>query len=82
MKKRARPISEETDHLVATLGIVVRKRRQELGWSIAKLSKEAGVDRSWLTEVSTGRGVPTLETCVKLANAVGISLAWEFNDAP
>lgn len=40
---------------MATIGDRIRERRQQLGWTLEKLSTEAGVSKGFLSDLETGR---------------------------
>lgn len=49
----------------------VRARRKSLGWSQAKLAKEARVDQALISRIESGATVPGDDTKWKLAGALG-----------
>lgn len=44
----------------------IRKRREELGFSIAELSRRSGVSRSFISEVELGTHNPSFSTLTRL----------------
>ena len=63
-----------------TLRDKLRKRREELGLSMAELAKEAGLSAGYINNVEKGERKPTDDALVKLAPALGFKaeelLAW------
>ena len=51
------------------------ERRKELGLSHARLANLAGVHRTAISHIESGKRNPTLLTCLKLAEALNTSLA-------
>ena len=56
------------------------KMRNDRGWSIYKLSKEAGLKQSTVDNLFERNNLPTLPTLEKLCSAFGISLAEFFSE--
>jgi transcriptional regulator with XRE-family HTH domain len=54
---------------------VLRKMREERGWSQEQLAERADLNRSYLGEVERGRAVPSLLTASKLAGALEVQLS-------
>jgi transcriptional regulator with XRE-family HTH domain len=53
----------------------LKKLRKQKGWSQEKLAREAGISYQTLIKIEQGRiKNPKLETLIKLAKALGISL--------
>jgi len=53
----------------------IHKLRQERGWSLDVLSRASGVSRSMLSQIERGQANPTLAVTVKIASALGMSMA-------
>ena len=53
----------------------IHELRQKLGWSLDVLSQASGVSRSMLSQIEREQANPTLAVTVKIANALGMSLA-------
>jgi transcriptional regulator with XRE-family HTH domain len=49
--------------------------RQQAGWSLDVLSQASGVSRSMLSQIERGQANPTLAVTVKIANALGQTVA-------
>ena len=58
----------------------LNKLRNERGWSVHKLSKEAGLKQSTVNNLFSRNNLPTLPTLEKLCSAFGISLAEFFSE--
>lgn len=58
-------------------GVALRKARMELGMSQEQLALEAGISRSYVTEVESGKRNVAIDNVERLADAVGKS-AWEL----
>lgn len=56
------------------IGTEVRKARRALGWSQARLAKEAGVSRPTVARVETGNNIST-GTLEKVSEALGKRLS-------
>ena len=54
------------------LGDEIRKAREEAGMSQEKLSFEAGVDRSYLSELENNHRSPTVEMLLRLCDAMDV----------
>lgn len=63
------------DPALLALGAAVRRVREAKGISQEKLALEAQVDRSYVSHIETGKNNPAVLTLVKLAGAMGISVA-------
>lgn len=57
------------------LGESLRSRREQLGWSQARLARDSGVSRTVVNEVERGRRSPSLGTYDRLRKALGLDLA-------
>jgi transcriptional regulator with XRE-family HTH domain len=62
---RQPPVAEE-------FGSRVRRRRQELGWSLEKLGERSGLHWTYIGSVERGRRNPGLINIVRLAAALEI----------
>jgi transcriptional regulator with XRE-family HTH domain len=56
-------------------GIVLRNLRTERGLSQDRLAIDAGVDRTFVSMLERGTRQPTLDTMLRLASALGVSLS-------
>lgn len=58
----------------------IKKLQEERGWSTYKLSYEAGLTQSTLSNMFIRGTCPTVDTLEKLCNAFGISLSEFFEE--
>jgi transcriptional regulator with XRE-family HTH domain len=56
-------------------GIDLLALRERRGLSQADVCRRAGLSRSTLSKLESGRSVPTIETLLKLANSMNLPLA-------
>lgn len=61
--------------LPAVIGSNLKRLRTRQGHSLERLSKLAGVSRAMLSQIETGKSVPTISLLLKVADALGVSLA-------
>ena len=53
----------------------LKELRQKSGWSQQKLAEKAGVSYNTITKIEQGAATqPTIQTMIKLADALGVSL--------
>lgn len=55
------------------LGRNLRRLRQEKGWSQEAYAEEAGVHRTYISDLERGARNPTIIVVEKLAGALGVS---------
>jgi len=60
---------------IEQFSLVLRKMREERGWSQEQLAERADLNRSYLGEVERGRAIPSLVTASKLAVALEVQLS-------
>ena len=53
----------------------IHQLRQERGWSLDVLSRASGVSRSMLSQIEREQANPTLAVTVRIASALGLSMA-------
>lgn len=58
-----------------SLGLVLREIRLRAGLSQEQLADKAGLDRTYIGRIETGKQSPTVETLEKLACALGLRLS-------
>ena len=64
------------------LGRVIKGLRQQHGITQEELAEKASLHRTYLSDIERGARNPSLETLVRLAAALQISLAEMFKDIP
>jgi transcriptional regulator with XRE-family HTH domain len=57
---------------VSTFGLVVKELRKERSLSQERLADEASLDRTFLSQLETGRKQPSLLTIFRLAHALQV----------
>jgi transcriptional regulator with XRE-family HTH domain len=55
-------------------GELIRRAREELGWSIAALARAAGVDRPMVSRIERGQMTGSLETVTALFRALSLDM--------
>ncbi len=69
---------EESGHPTAQLfGQRLKERRLALGLTQAQLFEQTGITAAYISFIERGRGNPTLDMMIKLADAVGEE-AWDM----
>ncbi len=68
------------DSLARYLGSTIRELRQKHGLTIADVAEQAGISRGMLSKIENAQTSTSLDTLVKLANALGISLSKLFRN--
>ena len=66
---------ERHQHLYKCLGSVVSQRRQRLGKSQEELAHDAGVDRSFISNVENGKRNPSFGLVSKIASGLHMRYA-------
>ena len=51
----------------------IKEKREQLGISQKELAEKADISQSFLCDIEQGRSKPSIDTAVKLADALGIS---------
>jgi transcriptional regulator with XRE-family HTH domain len=67
--------SETPDHVRATLGAILRRRREASEWSLADIAGPAQMSTAFLSEVERGRKDISTERLVALAAALQTTVA-------
>lgn len=62
--------------LSTTIGVNVRNRRLELGWSQERLAYESGLCVRTVSAIECGDANPTSDVIESLARALGVSVSW------
>jgi transcriptional regulator with XRE-family HTH domain len=74
-KPRMAGQAEPSTALPLVIGSNLRTLRTRQGHSLERLAKLAGVSRAMLSQIETGRSVPTILLLLKVANALAVPLA-------
>ncbi|MGH3309383.1 MAG: helix-turn-helix domain-containing protein [Streptomyces sp.] len=64
----------DLDHLTQSLARNLKRRRQELGYTLDALAARAGVSRGMLIQIEQARTNPSVGTVVKVGDALGMSI--------
>ena len=64
-----------TDDIRIQLGIRVRTLRQSRGWTQVEMADFLAIDRSYLSEIETGKKDPSLTMLKTLADGLGLSVS-------
>ena len=51
----------------------IKERREELGLTQKELAEKAGITQSFLCDIEQGRSKPSIDTAIKIADALNIS---------
>ena len=51
----------------------IKEKRERLGISQKELAEKVGMSQSFLCDIEQGRSKPSIDTAVRLADALGIS---------
>jgi transcriptional regulator with XRE-family HTH domain len=68
--------------IIKSFGANLRARRKRAGRRQAELAAAAGISRTTLTNIETGRFSTTLETVARLADALGVPAAELMTSLP
>jgi transcriptional regulator with XRE-family HTH domain len=74
-KVRATTRPDQSTALVATISTNLKRLRTRQGHSLERLAKLAGVSRAMLSQIETGKSVPTISLLLKVADALGVPIA-------
>jgi transcriptional regulator with XRE-family HTH domain len=77
----APPALPRIDRTVSELGAKVARARTERGWSLAQLAQRSGVSAATVHKIEKNGMTPTIATLMKIAAALGKSVA-HFVDEP
>lgn len=65
---------------VREIAAIVKKRRQNLGWTQIDLATKAGVSREWLIDLEKSKSTVELALVLRTLKALGIQLETEHPD--
>jgi len=71
----------EAEELSATVGQNLKRIRARRDLSLERLARAAGVSRAMISQIETGRSVPTIGLLWKLARALGVPFAALISDS-
>lgn len=63
------------DEFFKNLGTELSERRRRLGLSQAELAKEAGINRTYVSDVENGKRNFSVATLYALASSLGVTMA-------
>jgi transcriptional regulator with XRE-family HTH domain len=66
--------------IIRRLAVRIRELRLEKGWSQERLSEEAGIHRTYLGGIETARRNPSLRNLIRIARALGVTMAVLFQE--
>jgi transcriptional regulator with XRE-family HTH domain len=72
---RAKQRTNHSAALLATISTNLKRLRTRQGHSLERLAKLAGVSRAMLSQIETGKSVPTISLLLKVADALGVPIA-------
>jgi transcriptional regulator with XRE-family HTH domain len=72
---RPKPRTNNSTALLATISTNLKRLRTRQGHSLERLAKLAGVSRAMLSQIETGKSVPTISLLLKVADALGVPIA-------
>ncbi|HEX9742390.1 MAG TPA: cupin domain-containing protein [Nitrospiraceae bacterium] len=65
---------QETEQAAKTVGARLRQIRQDQDITLVELAKTAGIDIATISRIETGKMTGTIESHMRLANALGVKL--------
>lgn len=71
----------EIERTVSEIGAKVAKARAERGWSLARLAERAGLSPAAVHKVEKSGMTPTIASLMKIASALGKSVAYFVDEA-
>lgn len=72
---RARQRTDQSAALLTNISTNLKRLRTRQGHSLERLAKLAGVSRAMLSQIETGKSVPTISLLLKVAEALGVPIA-------
>lgn len=66
---------------LASLGMVIKEKRNSRNWSQEQLASASGVNRSYLSDIERGQCNPTFLLLVRIATSLNIDLAQIVGEA-
>ena len=72
---RTRSPLDPSAALLSVIAANLKRLRTRQGHSLERLANLAGVSRAMLSQIETGKSVPTISLLLKVANALGVPIA-------
>ena len=69
------------DGIAKKFGVRIRRLREARRWNQERMAAEAGIHRSYLAGIESGRRNPSLQNIAKIATALGVPIATLFDEA-
>jgi transcriptional regulator with XRE-family HTH domain len=73
---------EEADRILSCVMDVLRQERERRGLSLKQFGVMSGVERTSIAKAENGQRSPSLLTCLRLADALGLRLGDVLNSIP
>ena len=54
------------------VGMIIRKRRKELGWKVYELAKKVGVNPVYITQIEKHNKLPSTDVFVRIKNELNL----------
>lgn len=74
-KQHTRDYLEVSTDIRVRLGVRVRRLRRDRGWTQVEMAELLGVDRSYLSEIETGKKDPSLRVLKTIADGFRVTLS-------
>ena len=72
--------SETPEHVQATLGAILRRRREANEWSLADIARPAGISTAYLSEVERGHKDISTDRLLAVARALDVTVGELFGE--
>jgi transcriptional regulator with XRE-family HTH domain len=63
------------------VGLEIRQLRKARGWTIAQLSKAAGLSQGYLSQIERGISSPSVKALHSIARTLDVNISWFFSPA-
>ena len=73
---------KEADRILSCVMDVLRQERERQGLSLKQFGALSGVERTSIAKAENGQRSPSLLTCLRLADALGLRLGDVLNGIP
>lgn len=70
--------TEQRSQTIKDIGKAIREKREAKKWTTYKLAEETGIERSHLINTENGKVNPTVESLIKIADALNCRLEVNF----